>query len=101
MIDLASDMDLDAVRVCLMRFLLFQATNSQRTGKQWTVSEIAAHLGAGNSAIKRALHSLAREGLVRRKRGQLVVTDMARLGQVRSARNPVDQSIALSLVDGF
>jgi hypothetical protein len=34
MIDLASDLDLDTVRVRLTRFLLFQATNSQRTSKQ-------------------------------------------------------------------
>jgi hypothetical protein len=100
MIDLASDLDLDTVRVRLTRFLLFQTTNGRRTGKPWTVSEIAAHLGAGHSAIRRSLHSLAGEGLIRLERGRLVVMDVARL-KVRSARNPVDQRIALSAVDGF
>jgi hypothetical protein len=100
MIDLASDLDLDTVRVRLTRFLLFQTTNGERTSKQWTVSEIAAHLGAGPSAIRRSLHSLAREDIIRLERGRLVVMEVARL-KVRSARNPVDQRIALSAVDGF
>jgi len=78
MIDLASELDLDTVRVPLMRFLLSQASNSRRTIKRWTVSEIAAHLGAQISAIERALQSLAREGLIRLNRGRLVVTDVAR-----------------------
>ena len=77
MIDLASDVDLDTVRVRLTRFLLFQTTNGQRTSKTWTVSEIASYLGAGHSAIRRNLHSLAREGLIRLERGRLVVTDGA------------------------
>ena len=76
-IDLASDMDPDTVRVGLTRFLLSQTTNGQRPGKQWTVSEIAAHLGAGQSAIQSSLHSLDREGLIRLERGRLVVTDCA------------------------
>ena len=79
MIDLASDVDPDTVRVGLTRFLLSQTTNGQQTGKQWTVSEIAAHLGAGHSAIRRSLHSLDREGLICLERGRLVVTDVARL----------------------
>jgi hypothetical protein len=36
MIDRASELDLDSIRGHLTRFLLFQATNGQRTGKQWT-----------------------------------------------------------------
>jgi hypothetical protein len=79
MIDLAGDMDPDTVRVGLTRFLLSQTTNGQRTGKQWTVSEIAAHLGAGPRAIRRSLHSSDREGFIRLERGRLVVTDVARL----------------------
>lgn len=77
MIDLASDLDLHTIRVRLTRFLLLQTTNGQRTSKPWTVSEIAAHLGAGRGAIQRSLHSLAREGLIRLERGRLVVTDCA------------------------
>jgi DNA-binding MarR family transcriptional regulator len=80
MIDLASELDLDTIRVPLTRFLLSQASNSQRTSKRWTVSEIAAHLGTQISAIERALQLLAREGLIRPQRGQLVVvTELARL----------------------
>jgi len=60
------------------RFLLFQASNSQQTSKQWTVFEIAAHLGAQRGAIVRTLQVLAREGLIRREPGRLVVTDVAR-----------------------
>jgi DNA-binding GntR family transcriptional regulator len=71
--------ELVAVRVRLTRFLLSQASNSQQTGKRWTVSEIAAHLGTGRSAIERTLRSLAREGLIRRERRRLVVADVARL----------------------
>jgi predicted transcriptional regulator len=77
MIDLASKLDLDTIRVPLTRFLLLQATNGQRTGKQWTVSEIATRLGAGHGAIRRSLQSLDREGLIRLERGRLVVTDCA------------------------
>ena len=79
MIDLASELDLDTVGAPLTRFLLSQASNSQRTIKRWTVLEIAAHLGAQISAIERTLQLLAREGLIRLGRGRLVVTDVARL----------------------
>ena len=78
MTDLTSKLDLDTVRVSLTRFLLSQASNSQRISKQWTVPEIAAHLGAGHGAIRRSLRSLGREGLIRLGRGRLVVTDVAR-----------------------
>ena len=80
MIDLASELDLDTVRVPLTRFLLSQASSSWRTSKQWTVPEIAAHLGAQRGVIERTQCSLAREGLIRLKRGRLVVTDVAGLG---------------------
>ena len=79
MTDLTSKLDLDTVCVSLTRFLLSQASNSQRTSKQWTVLEIAAHLGAQRDAIIRTLQSLAREGLIRLQRGRLVVTNVARL----------------------
>jgi hypothetical protein len=79
MIDLARELNLDTIRVPLTRFLLFQAGNSRQTSKQWTVFEIAAHLGAQHCAIERTLRTLAREGLVRLERGRLVVTDVARL----------------------
>jgi DNA-binding IscR family transcriptional regulator len=79
MIDLASELDPDTIRVPLTRFLLSQASNSQRTSKRWTVSEIAAHLGTQISAIERTLQLLAREGLILPQRGRLVVTELARL----------------------
>jgi DNA-binding IscR family transcriptional regulator len=79
MIDLASELDVDTIRVPLTRFLLSQASNSQRTSKRWTVSEIAAHLGTQISAIERTLQLLAREGLILPQRGRLVVTELARL----------------------
>jgi DNA-binding MarR family transcriptional regulator len=79
MIDLARELNLDTIRVPLTRFLLFQASNRQQTSKQWTVFEIAAHLGAQRGAIVRALQLLVREGLIRRERGRLVVTNVARL----------------------
>ena len=77
MTDLTSKLNLDTVRVSLTRFLLSQASNSQRTGKWWSVSEIAAHLGAGRGAIRLSLRSLDSEGLIRLERGRLVVTDCA------------------------
>jgi hypothetical protein len=79
MIDLASKLNLDTVRVPLMGFLLSQASDSQRTGKRWTVSEIAAHFGTQSRAIECALQLLVREGLIRLQRGRLVVTELARL----------------------
>ena len=75
MIDRASELDLDNVRVPLTRFLLSQATNSQQTSKQWTVFEIATRLGAGHGVVRRSLQSLDSEGLIRLERGRLVVTD--------------------------
>jgi len=73
MTDLTSKLDLDTVRVSWTRFLLSQASNSQRTGKWWSVSEIEAHLGAERGAIRRSLRSLDSEGLIRLERGWLVV----------------------------
>jgi predicted ArsR family transcriptional regulator len=98
MIDLASDIDLETVHDVLTRFLLSQATSGHRTGKQWTVSEIAAHLGTEHGAIRRSLHSLDREGVIRLERGRLVISDctvasgqLLGLESIESCSSPLDR----------
>ena len=70
---------MDSIRTHLARFLLSQAANGRRSSRHWTHQEIAAHIGTGRDVVRETLRSLAKEGLIRRERGRLVVTDMDRL----------------------
>jgi hypothetical protein len=77
--DRAEEVAVDTVRTHLARFLLSQATNGRRSSRHWTQAEVAAHIGTARDVVGKTLRSLAREGLIRRERGRLVVTDVERL----------------------
>jgi CRP/FNR family cyclic AMP-dependent transcriptional regulator len=77
--DTVENLALHTVRTRLARFLLARASNSSYRSRQWTQEEIAAHIGTVRDVVGRTLRSFAREGLVRRQRGRLVVTDLVGL----------------------
>ena len=72
--DAVEDLALHTVRTRLARFLLANAANGA-SARRWTQEEIAAQIGTVRDVVGRTLRSFAREGLVRRVRGQLVVAD--------------------------
>jgi CRP/FNR family cyclic AMP-dependent transcriptional regulator len=76
--DMVEDLALHTVRTRLARFLLTQADDTQ-PAKRWTQEEIAAHIGTVRDVVGRTLRNFADDGLIRRERGRLVVTDRAGL----------------------
>jgi len=76
--DRVEDLALHTVRTRLARFLLSRA-DGVHWPRHWTQEEIAAHIGTVRDVVGRALRSFAREGLVRRERGRVVVQDIAAL----------------------
>lgn len=72
--DAVEDLALHTVRTRLARFLLSNAADGRGT-RRWTQEEIAAQIGTVRDVVGRTLRSFAREGLIRRVRGQLVVAD--------------------------
>jgi CRP/FNR family transcriptional regulator len=84
--DMVEDLALHTVRTRLARFLLAQVSaglgevaDGRQPPKRWTQEEIAAHIGTVRDVVGRALRNFADEGLIRRERGRLVVTDQAGL----------------------
>ena len=77
--DWAEEVAVNTVRAHLARFLLSQAADGRRPSRPWTQQEVAVHIGTGRDVVGETLRSLAREGLIRRERGRLVVTDVERL----------------------
>jgi CRP/FNR family transcriptional regulator len=77
--DTVEGLALHTVRTRLARFLLSRAGNGVCHPQRWTQEEIAAHIGTVRDVVGRTLRSLSREGLIRRERGRLVVTDRERL----------------------
>jgi CRP/FNR family transcriptional regulator len=73
------DLALHTVRARLARFLLSREANGAHPARHWTQEEIAIHVGTVRDVVGRTLRSFAREGLIRRERGRLVVTDRAGL----------------------
>ena len=73
--DTVEDLALYTVRTRLARFLLSRAGNGMPRTKRWTQEEIAAHIGTVRDVVGRTLRAFAREGMIRRERGRLVVTD--------------------------
>ena len=73
--DRIEDLALHTVRTRLARFLLSRADVAS-SPRHWTQEEIAAHIGTVRDVVGRTLRAFAREGLIRRERGRLVVTDM-------------------------
>jgi CRP/FNR family transcriptional regulator len=72
--DAVEDLALHTVRTRLARFLLANAIDSS-SARRWTQEEIAAQIGTVRDVVGRTLRGFAREGLIRRVRGQLVVAD--------------------------
>jgi CRP-like cAMP-binding protein len=72
--DMVEDLALHTVRTRLARFLLAQADGTQPS-KRWTQEEVAAQIGTVRDVVGRMLRTFANEGLIRRERGRLVVTD--------------------------
>jgi CRP/FNR family cyclic AMP-dependent transcriptional regulator len=71
--DAVEDLALHTVRTRLARFLLANAADG--SARRLTQEEIAAQIGTVRDVVGRTLRSFAREGLIRRARGRLVVAD--------------------------
>jgi CRP/FNR family cyclic AMP-dependent transcriptional regulator len=76
--DMVEDLALHTVRTRLARFLLAQAEGAQPP-KRWTQEEIATYIGTVRDVVGRTLRTFAKDGLIRRERGRLVVVDRAGL----------------------
>lgn len=72
--DAVEDLALHTVRTRLARFLLANAADGA-TARRWTQEEIAAQIGTVRDVVGRTLRSFARQGLIRRVHGRLVVAD--------------------------
>jgi CRP/FNR family cyclic AMP-dependent transcriptional regulator len=72
--DRVEDLALHTVRTRLARFLLANAADGARA-RRWTQEEIAAQIGTVRDVVGRTLRGFAREGLIRRSRGRLVISD--------------------------
>jgi CRP/FNR family cyclic AMP-dependent transcriptional regulator len=72
--DAVEDLALHTVRTRLARFLLANAADGARA-RRWTQEEIAAQIGTVRDVVGRTLRGFAREGLIRRSRGRLVISD--------------------------
>jgi CRP/FNR family transcriptional regulator len=77
--DTVEDLALHTVRTRLARFLLSRESAGAYPSRRWTQEEIAAHVGTVRDVIGRTLRSFSQEGLVRRERGRLIVTDRGKL----------------------
>jgi CRP/FNR family cyclic AMP-dependent transcriptional regulator len=77
--DTVEDLALHSVRARLARFLLSRREDGPRPSKHWTQEEIAIHIGTVRDVVGRTLRLFARQGLVRRERGRLVIADRAGL----------------------
>jgi CRP/FNR family cyclic AMP-dependent transcriptional regulator len=84
--DMVEDLALHTVRTRLARFLLAHSSaelgevaDVTQPSKRWTQEEVAAQIGTVRDVVGRTLRTFAEDGLIRRERGRLVVTDRARL----------------------
>ena len=73
--DKVEELALHTVRTRLARFLLSHTGKNPRPIRQWTQEEIANHIGTVRDVVGRTLRVFAREGLIRRERGRLIVVD--------------------------
>jgi CRP/FNR family transcriptional regulator len=76
--DMVEDLALHTVRTRLARFLLAHADDKQPP-KRWTQEEVAAQIGTVRDVVGRVLRTFTDDGLIRRERERLVVTDRAGL----------------------
>jgi CRP/FNR family transcriptional regulator len=77
--DAVEDLALHTVRTRLARCLLAPTNGGALSAKHWTQGELAAHIGSVGDVVGRTLRTFSREGLIRRERGRVVVTDPAGL----------------------
>jgi CRP-like cAMP-binding protein len=77
--DAVEDLALYTVRTRLARCLLSAANGGAPTIHYWTQSELAAHIGTVHDVVGRTLRSFARQGLIRRERSRVIITDLAGL----------------------
>jgi CRP/FNR family transcriptional regulator len=80
--DTVEDLALHTVRARLARFLLSTGQENAVPARHWTQEEIAAHIGTVRDVVGRTLRLFSQEGLIRRQRGRLVITDRDGLEQV-------------------
>ena len=80
--DTVEDLALHTVRARLARFLLSTGQEGAVPARHWTQEEIAAHIGTVRDVVGRTLRLFSQEGLIRRQRGRLVITDRDGLEQV-------------------
>lgn len=92
--DTAKELALHPVRARLAHFLLAQARDSAhgRHTRRWTQEEIASHIGTVRDVVGRTLRAFTREGLIRRERGQLVISDRAKLEREAMLSRPLQES---------
>lgn len=76
--DLVESLALYTVRSRLARFLL-QYADEKTSPRQWTQEAIAMHIGTVREMVGRTLRDFVAEGLIRRQRGRIVITDRTRL----------------------
>jgi CRP-like cAMP-binding protein len=72
----------------LERLLAAFATNARQTGPArvpLTTDEIAGVLGIDRSHARRLVRSMTHRGLIKRSRGWIIITDVARLAQRRAS----------------
>jgi CRP/FNR family cyclic AMP-dependent transcriptional regulator len=72
--DMVEQLALHTVRTRLARFLL-DSTASPSPPQGWTQEEIAARIGTVREMVGRTLRAFADEGLIRRRRGRIVIAD--------------------------
>jgi CRP/FNR family cyclic AMP-dependent transcriptional regulator len=77
--DAVEDLALYTVRTRLARCLLSPTNGGSPSVKYWTQSELAAHIGTVRDVVGRTLRTFSEEGLIRRERGRVVVTNPAGL----------------------
>jgi CRP/FNR family cyclic AMP-dependent transcriptional regulator len=77
--DTVVDLALHTVRTRLARFLLSRVDHDGPHATRWTQEEIASHIGTVRDVVGRTLRIFAREGMIRRERGHLVIADRTRL----------------------
>jgi CRP-like cAMP-binding protein len=88
--DAVEDLALYTVRTRLARCLLSPTNGDAPAVKYWTQGELAAHIGTVRDVVGRTLRTFSREGLIRRERGRVVVTDPAGLRR-EALREPEPQ----------
>jgi CRP/FNR family transcriptional regulator len=91
--DAVEDLALYTVRTRLARCLLSPTDGDAPAVKYWTQGELAAYIGSVGDVVGRTLRSFSREGLIRRERGHVVVTDPAGL-QREALREQQPQYVA-------